>query len=334
MTTVTIDNRDKQLVISEITQLLRERALSESPRAVDPNKPVGVLGLGLDSLALLQFITMIENRFTIELPDSLWTEQSKITINNLADFVLSKQTGQLGDSPSSSEAQTSRVEPQSIRQILNEQGFVRGFLPAVQRLPKRLLQSVISNTTFYIIAFDLTAQQLPEYQAAIPLEIRPATLSDIDLVTAIWAPEEQVEKRQLYKERLINGFTGFIAFTNGRAVGIDWLSRSGDKEKAMGLTITVKPGVCYGLDLNEHPDFSGKGVGMALLAHALRESHKEGFRRQYAIVHSENEKMLGAAIHLLGFKKAGELSTLTLFGTPRSTWDLNAQTGRGRSLEL
>lgn len=312
--------------------MLRERVLSDSSRTVDPHQPVGSLGLGLDSLALLQFITALENQFRIEFPDTLWTDPAKITISHLAELVTAHQ--QVAVIPHNGNGHGQRKPERSIRQIVREDGYVRGFFPVVQRLPKRLLRTVISSHSFYIISFDLTSQAVPCYQPAIPLEIRTGTPDDLDAVTAIWRPSEQEEKRHLYLERLRNGFTGFIAFHNDRAVGIDWLSKSGDTEKTMGLTVTVKPGVCYGLDLNEHPDFHGKGVGMSLLAHAVRESHTLGFKKQYAIVHDKNEKMLGAAIHLLGFKKVGELSTTTLFGTPRSSWNLYAQTGHGRTLEL
>jgi L-amino acid N-acyltransferase YncA/acyl carrier protein len=326
-------NGNTQVITNEITQLLRERVLSDSTRAVDPNQPVGALGLGLDSLALLQFITALENRFAIEFPNTLWTDQTKITISHLAELVHANgKTTEIGNNGGN--GHTARPQERSIRQILREQGYVRGFFPIVHRLPKRLLRTIVSNNDFYIISFDLTKQQLPEYQASIPIEIRTATPEDINSVTAIWKSSEQPEKRHLYQERLRNGFTGFIAFANDRAVGIDWFSRSGDTEKTMGLRITVKPGVCYGLDLNEHPEYNGKGIGMALLSHAVRESHKEGFKTQYAIVHIKNEKMLGAAIHLLGFKKVGELSTKTVFGAPRSAWTINGRSGEGPTLEL
>ena len=56
-----------------LIDILRRHALKESDRPVAANQPLGATGLGLDSLALLQFITALENQYEIEIQETIWT---------------------------------------------------------------------------------------------------------------------------------------------------------------------------------------------------------------------------------------------------------------------
>src|SRR5439155_14668342 len=72
---------------AEVVQILRACVLSGSDRDIPLDLPVGNLGLGLDSLALVEFVTALERRYQIILPDSLWIDAGQFTIRRLVDFV-------------------------------------------------------------------------------------------------------------------------------------------------------------------------------------------------------------------------------------------------------
>ncbi|HPN33629.1 MAG TPA: acyl carrier protein [bacterium] len=71
----------------QVLDTLRRTALRGSRRAIGPDEPLGDLGVGLDSLALIDFATAIEKRFQIQLPDDLWVERGRLTLGCLSDWM-------------------------------------------------------------------------------------------------------------------------------------------------------------------------------------------------------------------------------------------------------
>ena len=58
-----------------------------SDRAIPFDEPLGELGVGLDSLALVNLLTGVEAAFGVELADDIWTEREPLSINDLAEIL-------------------------------------------------------------------------------------------------------------------------------------------------------------------------------------------------------------------------------------------------------
>jgi GNAT superfamily N-acetyltransferase len=134
----------------------------------------------------------------------------------------------------------------------------------------------------------------------------------------------------IYRNRLGKDVTAFVAMIGEKIVGIDWQNGTGEYEPILGLDVKMKPGSCLGYDLNEHPDFRGKGVGMALLSHSLEEARRAKFVRQFTIVYASNAKMLSAAVQIFGFDVVGEIVTTRWFGRMQCRWELGDRKGHGQ----
>lgn len=70
-----------------VLDTLRRTALSGSRRTVGLDEPLGELGLGLDSLALIEFATAIEKRFQVQLPDEMWMDRGQLSLRRLSDWI-------------------------------------------------------------------------------------------------------------------------------------------------------------------------------------------------------------------------------------------------------
>jgi serine O-acetyltransferase len=71
----------------EVIHILRERALAGSMREIPVAVPLGEAGLHLDSLPLLDFFLAVEKRFGIVLPDSIWAQKDRVSVQYLADHI-------------------------------------------------------------------------------------------------------------------------------------------------------------------------------------------------------------------------------------------------------
>ena len=58
-------------------------------REIPLDQPLGELGVGLDSLALVNLLTAVEAAFQVELSDDIWTERGPLSVNDLAEIVRS-----------------------------------------------------------------------------------------------------------------------------------------------------------------------------------------------------------------------------------------------------
>jgi GNAT superfamily N-acetyltransferase len=132
----------------------------------------------------------------------------------------------------------------------------------------------------------------------------------------------------VYRDRIKRNDTALVASVNDAIVGIDWITGTGGYEEDIALSVSLSPGSCLGHDLNEHPDYRGKGVGMALLSQSLIHSCNTGYKRQLTIVHSANTKMLSAAVTIFGFTTIGEITTTRIFHRKSSRWKLGSNHGR------
>lgn len=71
-----------------VVEILRENALNHSSRALDLDAPLGESGIGLDSLALVQFLTALEGEYRIRLPLDFWSGADRASLRQCAEAVL------------------------------------------------------------------------------------------------------------------------------------------------------------------------------------------------------------------------------------------------------
>ena len=193
----------------------------------------------------------------------------------------------------------------------------------------RIIRKIRHEERFHILQRDLGAGDFPRHTTIVPIHIHMASADDTDRLAHLFPESSRQQKMAVYRERTQKDVIAFVASSGDTIVGIDWLSGVGDYEPDLGLHVIMKAGSCFGFDLNEHPSYRGKGVGMALLSHSLEHARKIGYARQFTIVHDTNTKMLGAAVQIFGFEVVGEIVTTRWFGKVQSRWRLRDREGRG-----
>lgn len=63
------------------------------PADIDPNAPLFVEGLGLDSIDAVELVVMLERRFGIRLTDMATAKAAFASVATLADFVRQRRAG-------------------------------------------------------------------------------------------------------------------------------------------------------------------------------------------------------------------------------------------------
>jgi acyl carrier protein len=76
----------RESIEREVAGVLREQILLDSDRAIAFDAPLGP-GVGLDSLGLMEFLATLEERFGVDLPDTLWTDRREFTLGRLVDYL-------------------------------------------------------------------------------------------------------------------------------------------------------------------------------------------------------------------------------------------------------
>lgn len=66
-----------------IVQTVRRTAFAGSSREIPLDSPLGEDGLGLDSMAIVELFTEIEERFGVELFESDWFDRGEFTVRSL-----------------------------------------------------------------------------------------------------------------------------------------------------------------------------------------------------------------------------------------------------------
>ncbi len=308
---------EREQIKAEITRLLRRRALAGSGREIPLDAPLGETGLGLDSLAMVEFITALEKTFEVEFLENIWVEREKFTPGNFVEMILSLRPAKMTLSQAAGELE----RPD------------RGRISAA-RILRKATARVFTRERYFILAYDLTNHKPHPYRFDLDLTLKEATREDKSALSAMWNKDLMERKLALFEKRLETGYICLTAWHKNQIVGIDWLSATGDKEPYTGLEIRMNPDSCYGFDLNEHPQYKGKGVGLATLAFSLVVAKERGFRTQFTVVHSGNKKMLGAAVQIFGFKQVGTIETTRIFGRVRSSWEIEGRRGDSPLLQL
>lgn len=336
---------NKSQIEKEIIEILRRRALHGSSREISLTTPLGEQGLGLDSLALIEFVTSLENHFQTVIPEEIWTAGSKLTLQHFADLISMAVPAP----PTAAEElpPTSRppvTTPRDEARPAEEPGRPRSRSDWRRKAPfsylYKLSKFLYERESYMILERDLRGYQVPAPNSPLHLLLRQATREDEDALERFWlsfryytlAREEM--NRTLFRKRLDSGYTCLTAWLGDEVIGIDWLLTRSYRCPHTGLELAWPPEAIYAGELYEHKQQQGKGVGLALLAFSLAESQKNGYLRQVTLVTAKNIKMLGAAMQLFGFVKTGEIHTTRLFRQPISSWRVRTEAGRGGKLVL
>lgn len=305
----------------EVLAVFRETALAGSAREVALDAPLGEAGLGLDSLALVSFVTALEKRFAVRFSDELWTDRGQVSLRSLAASI--------------------ERERGALSAALSAPAAAVGSQPAApprfaERVARRLARQAYARRRYLLLARDLAAGPLPEPGAFAtpPLTFRRVSAEELASLPATWPQFRRRFPIDDWRAELAAGATCLAALRDGEIVALDWLSGTGEERSSMGLPIRVRPGTSYGFRLLERPDVAGQGVGLSLLAHSLGESRRGGFARQVTYVDERNQPMILAARLMLGFQPAGEVEAVRLFGLSRARWRVDGREGTGGTLLL
>lgn len=297
--------------------ILRAQARIGSSRTILPDEPLS--GVGLDSLALLNFLTAVEKEFGLELPDELWTHKDGMTIRRFAALVRD----QSGQGASISDASQSFQHPRHPDAELPPAS-------TPDSRPPRKSKQLYSAESYFILARELHKGNPVNAHPVRPMRFTKATPDDVSSLTGFWPPEKQKRKEQRFRERLQAGYTGLTAWRGKELVGIDWISDRGDFEPNTGLQVVTSPGTAYGFDLYEK--YEDLGIGFALLCLSLEECRNRGFSRQVTLVSGKNIRMMTVATNLAGYDVVGRIRTHRFGHTPYSRWIMNGKKGRGGNL--
>ena len=79
----------REQVAERLADILRASVLDGSDRDVGSGASLGENGVGLDSLALVEFLAVVEKEFNAKIPVDVWSRIDQLTLDDCAEVVLS-----------------------------------------------------------------------------------------------------------------------------------------------------------------------------------------------------------------------------------------------------
>jgi acyl carrier protein/GNAT superfamily N-acetyltransferase len=301
-------------VQGEIVSILRRCALGGRAGEIPIDEPLGHAELRFDSLAFVEFVSAIETRFGVELPDSIWRNRDEISVRRLVELVSAAQ-------PVMTRAEASvrrKLQPcpasasiyERVQYELSAQGIAHTAMWLITMCVRYFVRYLYRRHTVVMLIRRLDDIDIPAEPSRNGFVMREVSEDDIPFLPSLWSPHSRKNKLQLFHRRRAQGSICFIAVRGPELVGMDWLSASGDKIPELEVRVCTDNAACYAFDLYEK--YRGEGIGLALLEYSLAEAKRRGFRKQVTYVSSENVLMLSAAIHLLGFQTVAMLESTKL----------------------
>ena len=296
-----------------LSDILRAQVRFGGDRLISPDEPLSVAGL--DSLAILNFLTSVEKQFDVQFPDQIWAEKDGLTLGHFARLVRAHtQAGPPGVAAENGSG-------------LHPDPEVLGDRPHASSYIRSVVKRWYAAETFILLSRNLHTIDKDSTPPKAPLKLREATLDDFPALRGFWPVAKQEWKEKRFRERLGAGFFALTAWWDREIVGIDWVSPTGDFEPNTGLRIVTSQGTAYAFDLFEK--YQGKGIGYALLLWSLHECRKRGYDRQVTLVSTNNTRMLTVGKKLIGYKEAGRVRTRKIMQRPHSVWSVGTTTGHG-----
>lgn len=319
----------------QILRIFRQITLRKDDSLVLLSRPLGDLGLGLDSLALVEFVAALEATYSIIISDSVWTERGQLSLSDFVSIVMDSGAEGVQDVPHiANEQRNVPASNASYRDRLvheiRQEGIFRASGWFFGRAFRRLLGSVYASEVHLILRHDL--RRIPDYRTFSKRELvfREATCEDRTALGSLWTKHQQSRRLRLFDERLRGHFICLSAWEGNEIVGIDYITPVGDFDRDTGLRVKTAEGSCYGIDLYEK--YPGEGIGLALLGYSLGETKRRGYQRQVAFVKRENIRMHTAAIQLFGFTEIGRIQVRRVFGRASSLWELSGRHGKDTTI--
>jgi acyl carrier protein len=310
----------------EILRIVRDELLFGSEREIPVDAPLGELGMGLDSLALVKLLTAVEATFGVDIPDDVWTARGPLTVDDLAEIVA--EAPKREEAARAAQPTLVRGRMERAEHALANGGPARRAVWAIVRLVAPVKQFAFAYSRTFILERRLDdVGAMPAEPPGIVLRLYAP--EDEGALDGLWPSFAQRHGRRFLRRSLRDGAIAPVAVEAGRIVALDLLSATGEDEVEV-----ERSDACFGYWLTEAPAARGQGIGLALVAYSLRVARERGFRAQLTWVAEDNTAMLAAATQLLGFRSIGTASRLRVLGFTRWSWDVRGRRGRGRRLVL
>ncbi len=315
-------------VEQELARIVRDELLLGSDRELPLDVPLGELGVGLDSLALVNLLTKIEAVFGVELPDDVWTRRGPLSLAGLAELVAATPHG---GTPAPADSQPEEIlqgRMERAEYALRRYGALGRAAWAGLRVAAPAKRFLFTRDRNVILERSLDADPVPA-RAPEPVVLRTFEPGDENRLTGLWAPFNEASGRHGLREWLQRGATALVAVEDEAVVAVDVVSDDGDEDVRLS-----RPHACYGVYLAEAPAVRGRGIGLALVNYSFEHARKRGFRTQLTYVREDNTPMLAATTQLLGFEVIGSGLRTHVAGVTRWSWQVDGRRGRGPALVL
>jgi acyl carrier protein len=315
-------------VEQELVRIVRDELLLGSEREIPLDTPLGELGVGLDSLALVNLLTKIETSFEVDLPDDVWTRRGPLSLADLAELVAATPAAAAPASAAEEPAQILQGRMERAEYALRRYGVLGRAAWAAVRVAAPAKRFLLTRDRNVILERRLDAETAP-FPVPEPIVMRPFEPGDEHRLTGLWAPFNEPSGRRGLREWLRKGANVLVAAEGDRVVALDVFSADGDDDVEL-----ARPDACYGVYLAEAPAVRGRGIGLALVAYSFEQARELGFRTQLTYVREDNTPMLAATTQLLGFEVIGSARRAHVLGFTRWSWEIGGRRGRGSALVL
>jgi acyl carrier protein/GNAT superfamily N-acetyltransferase len=312
-----------------ILRIVREELLFGSERSIPVDAPLGELGVGLDSLALVRLLTAVEATFGVDIPDDVWTARGPLSVDDLAEVVAAAPKREAALPPPAAEEPVLRGRMERVEHALAGGGPARRGAWTAVRMLAPVKQFAFAHSRNLVLERRLDNTELPEIEPPHGVVVRPYAPGDEAGLDGLWPSFTARHGRNYLRRSVRNGVIVLVAAEEKRIVALDLLSPAGEEEVEI-----ARGDACYGYWLAEAPAARGRGIGLSLLAYSLRFARERGFRTQLTYVAETDTLMLAAATQLLGFRPIGTARRLRVLGLTGWSWEVDGTRGRGRRLVL
>ena len=316
------------VIEQEIARIIRDELLLGTAREIPFDQPLGELGVGLDSLALVNLLTAVEAAFGVELSDDIWTERGPLSVDDLADLVRSapRTTAPL---PVDRGSPLLHGRMEQVEHALRARGAAGRAVLAGIRVAAPAKRFLLHRTQHLLLERRL--DNIASMVLAPPpgIDLRRLAPEEEPDFSDFWPPANARRMRHVFERAVDDGAIALVASEGNRVVALDLISERGDEDVEM-----VSPGACYGFLLAEARSVRGRGIGLALAAYSFVMARDLGFRAQLTHVWDDNTAMLAAATQLLGFRIIGSGRRMRVAGMTRWSWQVDGTRRRGRRMVL
>ena len=313
----------------EIARIVRSELLLGSDRELPLDRPLGELGLGLDSLALVTLLTAIESSFGVELSDEIWTAREPLSIEDLAEIVRNTPRGSAEASARDRDLPLLQSRMERLEQRLQGRGAAGRAAWAAVRAAAPLQRFLFARTRHLLLERRLDENSVLDIAPPPGVELRTLAPDERPDLTDLWPPVHARRMQRAFDKEVAEGAIALVASEGPRVVALDLVSRDG------GLDVDVKSTrSCFGYFLTEARAARGRGIGLALTAYSFAVARERGWVRQFTHVWEGNGPMLAASTQLLGFRVVGDARRTHVAGITRWSWQLGETQGHGPRLVL